>query len=101
MWDFNMGKALGAMIRTAPFVIFRVIVYIGIFIAYVLAVGVGAAIGSGIGSIGSEAGGFAFYGGLFGFGIVSAVLYWAREYLLYLVKAGHIAVLVECGDALC
>ena len=98
MWDFNMGKALGAMIKTAPFVIFRVIVYIGIFIAYVLAVGVGAAIGYGIGSIGSEAGGFAFYGGLFGFGIVSAVLYWAREYLLYLVKAGHIAVLVEHFD---
>ncbi len=98
MWDFNMGRALGAMVKTAPFVIFRVIVYVGIFIAYVLAVGVGAAIGYGIGSIGDGAGGFAFYGGLFGFGIVSAVLYWAREYLLYLVKAGHIAVLVEHYD---
>lgn len=98
MWDFNMGKALGAMVKTAPFVIFRLIIYIGIFIAYVLAVGVGGAIGYGIGSIGEEPGGWAFYGGLFGFGIVSAVLYWAREYLLYLVKAGHIAVLVEHFD---
>lgn len=98
MWDFNIGHALGAMIKTAPFVIFRIIIYVGIAVAYVLAVGVGAGIGYGIGSIGDEPGGFAFYGGLFGFGIVSAALYWAREYLLYLVKAGHVAVLVEHFD---
>ncbi|MBU2884609.1 hypothetical protein KO507_02395 [Gilvimarinus agarilyticus] len=35
------------------------------------------------------------WGGAIGFGLVSAVLYFAREYLLYLIKAGHIAVLVE------
>ncbi len=66
MWDFNMGRALGAMIKTAPFVIFRIVVYVGIFIAYVLAVGVGGAIGYGIGSIGDEPGGWAFEGSCFG-----------------------------------
>ncbi|HEU4774891.1 MAG TPA: hypothetical protein VFS82_10300 [Lysobacter sp.] len=40
----------------------------------------------------------AFWGGLAGFGLTSAVLYWAREYLLYLVKAGHIAVLAHLLD---
>jgi hypothetical protein len=30
--------------------------------------------------------------------VVSVALYWAREYLLYLVKAGHIAVLVKLMD---
>ena len=33
-----------------------------------------------------------------GFGLVSAALYFAREYILYLVKAAHIAVLVELLD---
>ena len=98
MWDFNMGQALGAMIKTAPFIIFRIIIYVGIALAYVLAVGVGAGIGYGLGSIGEEPGGWAFGGGLIGFGIVSVALYWAREYLLYLVKAGHVAVLVEHLD---
>ena len=30
--------------------------------------------------------------------IVSGILFWARQYLLYMVKAGHIAVLVELLD---
>jgi len=38
---------------------------------------------------------FAFFGGFIGFGLVSAVLYWLREYILYLVKAGHVAVIVH------
>src|SRR5262249_55269862 len=33
-----------------------------------------------------------------GFGITSAALYFAREYILYLVKAAHIACLVEVLD---
>ena len=55
-------------------------------------------LGAAFGLLGGAAGGGAFWGGMIGFGIVSAVLYWAREYLLYLVKAGHIAVLVELYD---
>ena len=90
MWDFKMGQAVGAMIKTAPFIIFRIIIYVGIALAYVLAVGVGAGLGYGLGSIGDEPGGWAFGGGFIGFGIVSVALYWAREYLLYLVKAGHV-----------
>lgn len=101
MWDFSIGKAVGAVLRTMPFVLLRMAIYLGIGVAYVLASGVGAGIGWVVGSFWSDvdahAGG-AFWGGLVGFGLTSAVLYFAREYVLYLVKAAHIAVLVEIYD---
>jgi hypothetical protein len=84
-----------------PFILLRLAVYIGIAFAYLFAVGFGAVVGYGFGHFGSDpdspAGG-AFWGGLVGFGLVSSILYLARQYLLYLVKAAHIAVLVEIYD---
>ncbi|SEK66070.1 hypothetical protein [Halomonas daqiaonensis] len=100
MWDFRIGQALGLMLRTLPFILFRLVVYFGVALAYVLMTGVGAGVGWGIGGFGDE--GFraasTFWGGVIGFGIVGAVMYVLREYLLYVVKAGHIAVLVELLD---
>ncbi|MDZ7790693.1 MAG: hypothetical protein U5L08_09425 [Xanthomonadales bacterium] len=93
--DFKIGEVLGLMAKTLPFLIFRFLIYFGITLAYVLVTGVGAGIGYFIGHIGDDPGAFSVWGGLFGFGITSAILYFLREYLLYLVKAGHIAVLVE------
>jgi hypothetical protein len=101
MWDFSFGKALGMVARTAPFVALRMLVYFGIAFGYLLAVGVGGALGFGFGHFGhnpDSPGIGAFWGGLVGFGLVSAALYFAREYILYLVKAAHIAVLVELLD---
>jgi hypothetical protein len=101
MWDFSFGKAVGMVVRTLPFVVLRMIVYFGIGFAYLFAVGTGAAIGYGFGHIGSSPDaplGGAFWGGAIGFGVTSAMLYFAREYILYLVKAAHIAVLVELLD---
>ena len=95
MWDFRLSEVFGLLRRTSSFLVFRFLVYTGITLAYVVATGGGAGIGYLVGGVGGEAGGGAFYGGLIGFALISAVLYWAREYLLYLVKAGHIAVLVE------
>ena len=101
MWDFSFSRSVGAILRTLPFIVLRLLVYLAIAIAYVFATGMGAAVGFGFGHIGhspdAPAGG-AFWGGLIGFGVVSAMLYLAREYLLYLVKAAHIAVLVEVLD---
>jgi hypothetical protein len=99
MWDFSFGRAVGMVMKTMPFVVLRLVVYVGIGIAYIAATGVGAVVGYGFGrAFSTAAEGGAFWGGLIGFGIVSAVLYLAREYLLYLVKAAHIAVLVELYD---
>ena len=101
MWDFSFSRALGMVMQTLPFVILRLIVYVGIALAYFFSVGIGGVIGWGIGHLGADAGTHAaggFWGGLIGFGIVSTALYFAREYILYLVKAAHIAVLVEVYD---
>lgn len=97
-WDFRLGDALGAMIKTGPFIILRMIVYFGIAVLYLISVGVGGAIGYGFTSFGDGEGGGAIFGALIGFAGASGVLYWAREYLLYLVKAGHIAVLTQIFD---
>jgi hypothetical protein len=100
MWDFSIGKSMGLMARTLPFILLRVAVYFGITLAYILVTGTGAGIGWGVGALGD--GGFqattTFWGGVVGFGIVAAVMYWVREYILYMVKAGHIAVMVELLD---
>lgn len=98
MWDFDFGRTMGIMVRTWPFILLRLVVYFTITLAYVLATGVGAGIGFGIGHIFADpddpAGG-ALFGGVGGIILVSVVLYWLREYILYMVKAGHIAVMVE------
>lgn len=100
MWDFSIGGALTMMARTMPFIVLRMAVYFGIALGYVLVTGTGAGIGYGVGGIGDD--GFqansTLWGGIMGFGIFGAVMYWAREYILYIVKAGHIAVLVELID---
>jgi len=100
MWDFSIGRALGMMGRTWPFIVFRMVVYFGIAAAYVLVTGIGAGIGWGIGSFGDED--FLItstaWGGGLGFVLTAGVIYFLREYILYIVKAGHIAVLVELMD---
>lgn len=95
MMDFKLGETASLLARTAPFLVFRFLIYFGITLAYTLITGVGAGIGFGLGTIGgyAEAGGM--WGGLIGFGVAGGIMYFLREYLLYLVKAGHIAVLVE------
>ena len=100
MWDFSIGRSISLLLRTMPFILLRAAVYFGITLAYILATGTGIGVGWGIGAFGDE--GFRAtsmaWGGLIGFGITGAVMYWLREYILYVVKAGHIAVLVELLD---
>jgi hypothetical protein len=101
MWDFSIGRALAIMARTWPFIALRLVVYFGITLAYVLVTGTGAGVGYGVGNIFADPGaevGTAFWGGVVGFVFVSVVLYWIREYILYIVKAGHIAVMVHLID---
>jgi hypothetical protein len=97
MWDFSINRSFGLMLATLPFILFRIVVYVGIAIAYVVVTGVGAGIGWGVGAFGSPDfhAGTTFWGGAIGFVITAGAIYFAREYLLYIVKAGHLAVLVE------
>lgn len=98
MWDFSISKTMGIMAKTMPFILLRMAVYFGITIAYILATGAGAGIGYGVGQIGEDPASYTAWGGMVGFGIVSGIIYWLREYILYMVKAGHIAVMVKLID---
>ena len=101
MWDFEIGRSVSIMIRTWPFIVFRMIVYFGITLAYIVATGTGASVGYGVGHISTDPDGpmsFALWGGVVGIGVVSIAVYWIREYILYIVKAGHIAVMVHLID---
>lgn len=98
MWDFDIGRTLAIMARTWPFILIRMVVYFGITLAFVLATGAGAGIGYGVGHVSHDPASFAFCGGAVGFGVVSVAVYWLREYILYIVKAGHIAVMVRLID---
>lgn len=95
MKDFSLSHVMGLLSRTMPFLIFRFLIYFGITIAYVLITGVGAGIGYGVGSIGGSGPAGGMWGGIIGFSTAGVIMYLLREYLLYMVKAGHIAVMVE------
>ncbi|PTE14698.1 hypothetical protein [Pseudogemmobacter blasticus] len=97
MWDFSIGQALALMARTAPFVLFRVLVYFAVSAAFVVVTGTGAGIGYGVGLFGDEdfRTSATVYGAISGFGLTAGVIFFLRDYLLYLVKAGHLAVMVE------
>jgi len=100
MADFSFGVSMSLMRKTAPFIVFRMAVYFGIAVAYVLVTGTGASIGWGVGAFGDDefrASATAWGAGL-GFALTAGVLYFLREYILYMVKAGHIAVMVELLD---
>lgn len=101
MWDFSIGRTLGVMAATWPFIVMRLVVYFLITLGFMVATGAGAGVGYGAGHIFGDADGpvaFAFWGGLGGFGLSMVVMYWIREYLLYVLKAGHIAVMVHLLD---
>jgi hypothetical protein len=97
MWDFSLSNAMRAVLRTAPFVVLRLVVYVGIALTLMLTTGFGAGLGLLIGRASHGHNG-ALWGGIAGFVLVIGLLRLAREYILYLVKAGHIAVLVELYD---
>lgn len=98
MFDFGVGRTVSLMGKSAPFILLRLIVFFAISLAYVVATGGGAGLGYLVGTVGDEPAGYAFFGGFIGFLAVSGVMYLMREYLLYMVKAGHITVLVHLID---
>ena len=98
MWDFSIGRTIGILARTMPFIVMRMVIYFVITLAFILATGTGAGIGYGVGSLSDSPESFAIWGGIFGMGFIGVAVYWAREWLLYMVKAAHIAVIVKLID---
>ncbi len=66
----------------------------------VVVTGAGAGTGYGIGLVGDEEfrATSTVWGGIAGFGLTAGVVFFLRDYLLYMVKAGQIAVMVEYLD---
>jgi hypothetical protein len=97
VWDFSITLTLKALFRTLPFLVLRMMVYFGAALAFIFTTLIGAALGYGLGSIGDQSfrSGAIVLGALFGFGAVGSTFYFMRSYILYMVKAGHIAVLTE------
>ncbi|MCS0495197.1 hypothetical protein NVS89_08815 [Ancylobacter sp. MQZ15Z-1] len=95
MWDFSFAASFRLVLRTWPFVLLRLVVYAAICTGFAVSVGLGAGIGWSVGHLfagdGPSTG--AMIGALGGFGLVWAILWWARQYLVYIVKAGHVAAL--------
>ncbi|TDR17474.1 hypothetical protein [Marinicella litoralis] len=98
MVDFKFGQVMSILWKTKEFVLFRFLIYMGITLAYIIGTGGGGGIGYMLGSVGDGKEAGLFYGMVGGFTLVSGVLYYVREYILYLVKAGHIAVIVKHLD---
>ncbi len=101
MLDFKIKEVFSALWKTKEFMLFRFLIYFGITIGYIIGTGTGAGIGWSVGSVAGGEDGSAtglMYGMFGGFAIVSGVLYYVREYLLYIVKAGHIAVILKHLD---
>ncbi len=98
--DFSIGTSFRLVLRTFPFLLLRAAVYFGIAAAYVVVTGGGAGVGFGVGALAGQTGrtAGAFWGAIGGFTLTTFVLWWLREYILYLVKAGHIAALVQLYD---
>ncbi len=98
MWDFKLGEVFAALWKTKSFLIFRFLIYMGITLAYIVGTGMGGGIGYLFGAVSANKPAGVFYGMVGGFTLVSGVLFYLREYLLYMVKAGHIAVIVKVLD---
>lgn len=100
MWSFSILRALGLVAATWPFVVLRILVTGGIALAFVVAVAFGAGLGWGIGHVGDAdfRAGATFWGGVVGAAGVSIWVWTLREYLLYLVTAGHVAAMTLAFD---
>ena len=101
MWDFSIGRTLG--LHGPDTALHRCSGSSSISASRLpmsLVTGVGAGVGWGVGAFGDEdfRAGSIVWGGVIGFGLTAGTICFLREYLLYIVKAGHIAVLVELLD---
>ena len=100
MWSFSILRSIRMVLATWPFTVLRLVVMIGLTVATLVAVATGAGLGWGIGNVGSAdfRAGATVWGGLLGFVGVSIWIWTLREYLTYLLTAGHVAAMTLVLD---
>ena len=97
LWDFSIFLSLRLLIRTIPFLFLRILVVLAFAAVLCAGIWVGVATVHYLGhrAIVSKTDLWFVIGGLIGFGLGIAIVRWLRSWALYLVKAAHVAVLVE------
>ena len=100
MWSFSILRSLALVFATWPFTVLRLLVMGAVTLACLLSVAVGAGLGWGVGHVGSADfhAGATVWGGIAGIVVVSIWVWTLREYLTYLLTAGHVAAMVMVLD---
>ncbi|MEO1748085.1 MAG: hypothetical protein AAFR27_05600 [Pseudomonadota bacterium] len=100
LWDFSVAQCFSIIARTWPFLILRIVVFGAFAIIFAVLTASGGVIGHELGPnfTDFDATQSGLMGGVAGIGLAILVLRILREYTLYLVKAGHIAVMGEMMD---
>ncbi len=100
MWSFSILRSLALVFATWPFTVLRLLVMGAVTLACLVSVSVGAGLGWGIGHVGSAdfQSGATVWGGIAGIAVVSIWVWTLREYLTYLLTAGHVAAMVMVLD---
>lgn len=85
----GISAAFAVCLQTSPLILVR----LGVLLVFVLAVIVWLALVGGIASLFGGNGGLILF--LIGFGLPAGIYYWLRQYILYMVKLAHVAVLTQ------
>lgn len=100
MWEFSLFRALGLMVRTSPFLLYRAAVHLGLAAGLVVAAGAGAGIGHVVGGLADETArtSTTVWGGALGLGLGALVVHVLRGRILYHLTAGHLVAMVDALD---
>ncbi|MDP3194572.1 hypothetical protein [Tabrizicola sp.] len=100
MWEFSIFRALGLMIRTWPFILFRAAIYLVMALVLVVAAAAGVVAGHALAGLWGEPVGVSadIWGGAAGLLLAALAVPSLRGRLLHRVTAPHLAALVEALD---
>ncbi len=98
--SFSVFRAIGLVLRTWPFLLVRMAVSALMVLIFSVIIGVYAAIGWSVGHLwpSNVSVQSACFGGFIGFLAACGVGMWLRSWLVYFVKAGHVAALTVALD---
>jgi hypothetical protein len=89
--DLQLGRAVSIVMQTTPYIVYRAMIYGAVCVAFALFLGVVGLIGL---VFGPTAAGITFIGCLIAGGVLG-IGRLLGEYVLYMLKAGHIALITE------
>ena len=88
-------STFGIFMQTLPYVFLRLVAYLLFGLLALIVTGVMAGVGIGVAALFGQAGGAAFIILFIALGVLWGLKRLAERYVLYLVKAGHVAVITE------